>query len=57
LKCEEEGIIAAATVTDHIETYEQNPAGFDLSNLQESYMQPLCDYHHNQKSGKEAHGK
>ena len=57
LKCEDEGIITAATVTDHIQTYEQNPAGFDLSNLQEIYMQPLCKTHHNQKSGREAHGK
>ena len=51
--CELEGIVTASTVTDHIKTYEQCPEGFDLDNLNEKFMQPLCEQHHNSKSGKE----
>lgn len=51
--CEQEGIVTPTKVTDHIKTYEQHPAGFDLDNLKEEDMQPLCDKHHNSKSGKE----
>ena len=51
--CEEEGIATPTQVTDHIKTYEQQPAGFDLNNPQEKFMQPLCNQHHNSKSGKE----
>jgi len=49
--CEAEGIVSKATVTDHIIRIEAGGAQFDKNNCQS-----LCDYHHNQKSGKEAHG-
>lgn len=54
LMCESNGIVRAAKVTDHINTYELCPEGFDLDNLDEKYMQPLCVKCHNSKSGKEA---
>ena len=49
--CEAEGITSAAAVTDHIVRVEDGGAMWDENNLQS-----LCVYHHNQKSGKEAHG-
>ena len=54
--CEAKGIVTATTVTDHIERFVVGGPGFNLKDLKEEYFQPLCDYHHNQKSGKEAHG-
>lgn len=56
IKCKQEGIITAATVTDHITRYADGGEGFDLNNLKPIHFQSLCDFHHNQKSGKEAHG-
>ena len=52
--CEDQGILTPATVTDHILTFEQCPEGFDLNNLKEKYMQPMCKRCHDSKSGKEA---
>jgi 5-methylcytosine-specific restriction protein A len=58
IQCEDEdGIVKATKVTDHIKTYEIAPEGFDLDNLNKKYMQPLCTKHHNSKSGREAHKK
>ena len=55
IQCESEGIVKAARVTDHKQTFEVCPEGFDLDNLREEYMQPLCKKHHDSKSGREAH--
>lgn len=57
VSCEAKGIVKEAKVTDHIKTYERCPEGFDLDNLQDKYMQPLCKKCHDSKSGKEAHNK
>ena len=57
IHCKQEGIVKSSAVTDHIDVYEVAPQGFDLDNLQDKYMQPLCKKHHNSKSGREAHGK
>lgn len=54
LHCKQQGIVTPATVTDHIDVYEVNPAGFDLDNLKAEHMQPLCDKCHAIKSGKES---
>jgi len=54
--CEAEGIVTAATVTDHIVRYVAGGPGFDLANLNDKDFQPLCSSCHNSKSGKEAHG-
>lgn len=54
--CEAEGIATPSTVTDHITRYVAGGPGFELNDLKDKYFQPLCDFHHNQKSGKEAHG-
>lgn len=53
--CKEKGFYVPTKVTDHIKTYEEEPKGFDLDNLQDKYMQPLCTSCHNKKSGREAH--
>jgi|TARA_R110002153_G_scaffold216051_1_gene368675 5-methylcytosine-specific restriction protein A len=55
--CEQLGIYEPAKVTDHLKTYEEEPKGFDLSALNDKYMQPLCSSCHNKKSGREAHKK
>lgn len=55
IKCEEKGIYTPTSVTDHKLIFELHPAGFDLDNLKEKDMQPLCDKCHASKSGKEAH--
>lgn len=57
VSCEANGIIREAKVTDHKQTFEVCPEGFDLDNLQEKYVQPLCKKCHDRKSGKEAHSK
>lgn len=51
VKCDAKGITTAASVTDHIVRIEDGGAVYDESNLQS-----LCRFHHNSKSGKEAHG-
>lgn len=51
IKCKEEGKTTAATFCDHIQRIEDGGDKFNEDNLQ-----PLCTYHHNSKSGKEAHG-
>ncbi len=51
VKCEQEGIITASKVTDHIQRVN---AGGDHYN--ENNLQALCKRCHNSKSGKEAHG-
>jgi len=57
IQCESSGIVKPAKVTDHLETYEQQSLGFDLNNLNDKYMQPLCKKCHDSKSGREAHKK
>lgn len=52
VNCMENGIIQKATVVDHIKTIRSGGSPTDLSNLQS-----LCDTCHNQKSGRERHGK
>ncbi|HIP48683.1 MAG TPA: HNH endonuclease [Lutibacter sp.] len=49
--CEREDIITNATVVDHILAISAGGC-----KLCEDNLQSLCSYHHNQKSGKEAHG-
>lgn len=51
VKCLEEGKHVAVQFTDHIVRIEDGGEKFDESNLQS-----LCAFHHNQKSGREAHG-
>jgi len=51
VKCEAEGIVSAVEFTDHIQRIEDGGEPFADNNLQS-----LCAFHHNQKSGKEAHG-
>lgn len=51
VKCEAEGIVSATEYVDHIERIEGGGEKYDHSNLQ-----GLCKFHHNSKSGKEAHG-
>ena len=51
IKCEEEGIVSSAYVADHIQRIEDGGEVFNENNIQS-----LCEFHHNQKSGKEAHG-
>lgn len=51
VKCEQTGVVQGAQFTDHIQRIKDGGDPFDESNLQS-----LCEYHHNQKSGREAHG-
>jgi 5-methylcytosine-specific restriction protein A len=51
VKCEAEGKVSPAEFTDHITRIEDGGEKYDDSNLQS-----LCAFHHNQKSGREAHG-
>jgi 5-methylcytosine-specific restriction endonuclease McrA len=51
VECEGKGIVSRAEFTDHILRIEDGGAKFDAENLQS-----LCAFHHNSKSGKEAHG-
>lgn len=51
VKCKAEGRTTAAVYVDHIQRIEDGGAKLDESNLQS-----LCGFHHNSKSGKEAHG-
>lgn len=51
VKCLEEGKSTAVEFTDHIVRIEDGGDKYDESNLQS-----LCAFHHNQKSGREAHG-
>lgn len=57
VECEKKGVYEPTKVTDHIQVYEVAPEGFDLDNLQDKYMQPLCLKCHASKSGREAHKK
>lgn len=54
IECERNGIVKPSRVTDHIKTFEELPEGFDLDNLKEEHMQPLCKKHHDSKSGRES---
>jgi len=56
LECEKNGVVTPAQVTDHLVRYVDGGEGFDLDNLKDKDFQPLCNEHHNSKSGKEAHG-
>jgi 5-methylcytosine-specific restriction protein A len=49
--CQDEGKVTPAQFADHIIRIEDGGSRFDESNLQS-----LCEFHHNQKSGREAHG-
>lgn len=51
VKCEIEGLVSEAKYVDHIQRIEHGGAKLDEKNLQS-----LCKYHHDSKSGKEAHG-
>lgn len=53
IQCERQGVYTPTAVTDHIDVYEVRPEGFDLDNLREDLMQPLCNKCHAKKSGKE----
>lgn len=47
--CSASGIDTVATVADHIV-----PINLGGEKLKENNLQPLCEYHHNKKSGSEA---
>ncbi len=49
--CDKENIVTNATVVDHIV-----PISLGGCKLCNDNLQSMCEYHHNQKSGKEAHG-
>lgn len=51
IKCKEKNKISATEFTDHIVRIQDGGDPYKDSNLQS-----LCAFHHNQKSGKEAHG-
>lgn len=51
VKCRDKGIVTAVRFTDHIVRIEDGGAPYSDDNLQS-----LCEFHHNSKSGKEAHG-
>ena len=51
VKCEAEGKVSAVEFTDHIVRIEDGGDKYADLNLQS-----LCAFHHNQKSGREAHG-
>nr|WP_299385555.1 HNH endonuclease signature motif containing protein [Allomuricauda sp.] len=51
VKCLAEGKVTAVEFTDHIKRIEDGGKKYADSNLQS-----LCKFHHNQKSGREAHG-
>lgn len=46
--CDSIGIVTSATVVDHIRPINQGGEPLDEANLQ-----PMCEHHHNSKSGKE----
>lgn len=50
-KCEEIGQVSASEFTDHIVRIEDGGDKYHEDNLQ-----ALCAFHHNSKSGREAHG-
>lgn len=50
-KCEDEMIVTEGKYVDHIQRIEDGGAKLDENNLQ-----TLCKWHHDSKSGKEAHG-
>lgn len=50
-KCLENDVTTSAKFVDHIVRIEDGG-----SKLSEENLQSLCQYHHNQKSGREAHG-
>jgi len=49
--CESQGVVSPAQFTDHIVRIKDGGDPFNFENLQS-----LCQFHHNQKSGREAHG-
>lgn len=51
VKCKAEGKSIAVAYVDHIQRIEDGGPKYDESNLQS-----LCKFHHDSKSGKEAHG-
>lgn len=51
VKCDAEGKVTAVQFTDHIVRLEDGGEPYSDKNLQS-----LCEFHHNQKSGREAHG-
>lgn len=56
IECSKEGVVGATKVCDHKERYSPTAKGWDLNNIKDEYFNPMCDKHHNSKSGKEAHG-
>jgi 5-methylcytosine-specific restriction protein A len=54
--CLLEDVSTPVQVTDHKIRYLDGGLGFDLENLEDKYFDPLCNDHHNSKSGKESHG-
>ncbi|WP_121665261.1 HNH endonuclease [Mesonia aquimarina] len=51
IKCEAENKVTTAKYVDHIQRIEDGGA-----KLSEENLQSLCKFHHDSKSGKEAHG-
>jgi len=51
VKCRAEGKTVKVAYVDHITRVEDGGAKYDESNLQS-----LCKFHHDSKSGREAHG-
>jgi len=57
IECDREGIVGPTEVCDHKEQFAPGAAGWDLKALKDEDYNPLCDHHHNSRSGKQAHGK
>lgn len=55
--CEIEGVVKPVDVVDHKEQYAPGAKGWDLNDLRDEDYNPLCNHHHNKRSGKQRHGK
>lgn len=55
IQCANEGIASATAVVDHKEQYKPGAKGWDLNNLKDEDYNALCEFHHNSRSGKQAH--
>ena len=54
--CDQDGIVSATNVVDHKEQFTTTANGWDLNKLKDSDYNALCVYHHNSRSGSQAHG-
>jgi len=54
--CNIKGIATPTTVCDHKHQYKAGAPGWDLTSLNDHDYNPLCNHHHNSRSGRQAHG-